>query len=40
MEQRWREGPLRAFTPGDPSHIQSLNPDTIVNANKCSLTGA
>ena len=24
--------------PGDPSHIQS--PDTIVDANKCLLTGA
>jgi hypothetical protein len=26
--------------PGDPSYIQSPNPDTIVNANKCLLTGA
>jgi hypothetical protein len=26
--------------PGDPSHIQLPNPDTIVNANKCLLTGA
>ena len=25
--------------PGDPSHIQSPNPDTTVDANKC-LTGA
>ena len=25
--------------PGDPSHIQSSNPDTIVDANKCLLTG-
>ena len=24
--------------PGDPSHIQLPNPDTIVNANKCLLT--
>ena len=27
-------------TPGDPSHIQPPNPDTIVNANKSLLTGA
>ena len=26
--------------PGDPSHIQSPNPDTVVDANKCLLTGA
>ena len=25
--------------PGDPSHIQSPNPDTIVDAKKCLLTG-
>jgi hypothetical protein len=24
----------------DPSHIQTPNPDTIVDANKCLLTGA
>jgi hypothetical protein len=26
--------------PGDPSYIQSPNPDTIVVAKKCMLTGA
>ena len=26
--------------PGDPSHIQSPNPHTIVDTNKCLLTGA
>jgi hypothetical protein len=26
--------------PGDPSLIQLPNPDTIVDANKCLLTGA
>jgi hypothetical protein len=26
--------------PGDPSHIQLPNPDTVVDANKCLLTGA
>ena len=26
--------------PGDPSHIQSPNPDTTVDANNCFLTGA
>jgi hypothetical protein len=25
---------------GDPSHIESPNPDTIVDANQCLLTGA
>ena len=25
---------------GDPSHIQLQNPDTIMDANKCLLTGA
>jgi hypothetical protein len=36
------EGPSHPETapPGDPSHIQSPNPDTIVDANKCLLTGA
>ena len=23
------------FSPGDPPHVQSPNPDTIVDANKC-----
>jgi hypothetical protein len=26
--------------PGDPSHIQSPNSDTIVDADKCLMTGA
>ena len=26
--------------PGDPSHMQTPNPDSIVDANKCLLTGA
>ena len=26
--------------PRDPSHIQSPNPDTIIDAKKCMLTGA
>jgi hypothetical protein len=26
--------------PGDPAHIQSPNPDTIVDAKKCLLTRA
>jgi hypothetical protein len=26
--------------PGDPSHIQTPNPDTIADAKKCLLTGA
>jgi hypothetical protein len=26
--------------PGDPSHIQLPNPDTIVDAKKCMLKGA
>jgi hypothetical protein len=26
--------------PGDPPHIQSPNPDTTVDTNKCLLTGA
>jgi hypothetical protein len=30
----------KAAPPGDPSHIQSPNPDTIVDAKKCMLTGA
>jgi hypothetical protein len=27
-------------SPGDPSYLQSPNPDTVVHANKCLLTGA
>jgi hypothetical protein len=30
----------RDATPRDSSHIQSPNPDTIVDARKCLLTGA
>jgi hypothetical protein len=30
----------RLPTPGDPSHIQSPNADTIVDAKKCMLKGA
>jgi hypothetical protein len=26
--------------PGDPSHIQTPNPDAVVDARKCLLTGA
>jgi hypothetical protein len=36
----WREGHPDTVPPGDRSHTQSPNPDTIVNANKCLLTGA
>jgi hypothetical protein len=35
-----REGHPETAPPGDPSHIQSPKPDTIVDANKCLLTGA
>ena len=31
---------LETVLPGDPSHIQSPNPDNIVNANNYMLTGA
>ena len=33
-----RNDHLQAAPPGDPSHIQSPNPDTFVDANKCLLT--
>jgi hypothetical protein len=36
----WRKGYPETAPPGDPSHIQSPNPDTIVEANKCLLTRA
>jgi hypothetical protein len=37
----WRKGhPETAPSPGDPFHKQSPNPDTIVDAKKCSLAGA
>jgi hypothetical protein len=34
----WRKGHPETTLPGDPSHIQSPNPDTIVDANKYLLT--
>jgi hypothetical protein len=40
VEQRLKEGHPETAPPGDPSHIQTLNPDTIADANKCLLTGA
>jgi hypothetical protein len=37
VEQRMKE---RQTAPsGNPSHIQSSNPDTIMDVNKCLLTG-
>jgi hypothetical protein len=36
----WRNDHLETDSPGDPSHLQSPNPDTAVDANKCLLTGA
>ena len=35
-----RKGHPETAPLGDPSHIESPNPDTIVNVNKCLLTGA
>jgi hypothetical protein len=40
VEQRQRKGHPETALPGDPYHIQSPIPDTIVDANKCLLTGA
>jgi hypothetical protein len=40
VEQRLKERPSRDSPPEDPSHIESPNSDTIVDANKCLLTGA
>jgi hypothetical protein len=42
VEQRLKERPSRDCPThiNDSSHIQSPNTDTIVNANKCLLTGA
>ncbi|KRY94190.1 hypothetical protein T11_4960 [Trichinella zimbabwensis] len=31
---------FKTAPPGDPSHIQTPNQDTIVDAKKCLLTGA
>jgi hypothetical protein len=39
VEKRLKERTSRDF-PGDPSHTQSPNLDTIVDANKYLLTGA
>jgi hypothetical protein len=42
METKWRaETERKAIQrPRDPSHIQSTNPDTIVDAKKCLLKRA
>jgi hypothetical protein len=40
VEQRLKERPSRDCPTWDASHVQSPNPDTIVDANKCLLTGA
>jgi hypothetical protein len=34
-----RTGHLEIAPPEDPSHIQSPNPESIVDARKCLLTG-
>jgi hypothetical protein len=36
----WRKGHPETAPPRDPSHIQLPNPDTIVESNKCLMTGA
>ena len=36
----WRNDHPETAPPGDPSHKQTPNPDTIVDAKKCLLTGA
>jgi hypothetical protein len=38
--RNWRNDHPATDSPEDPSHLQSPNPDTIVDANKCLLTGA
>ena len=40
VEQRLKERSPRDCPTWDPSHLQSPNPDTIVDAKKCLLTGA
>jgi hypothetical protein len=37
QSEAWRlkERPSRDCPPGDPSHIQAPNPDTIADAKKC-----
>ena len=39
IEKKLKERPFRDCPTGDPSHIQSLKPDTIVDFNECLLTG-
>jgi hypothetical protein len=36
----WRNDHLETESPEDPPHLQSPNPDSVVDANKCLLTGA
>jgi hypothetical protein len=36
----WRKGHPEIAPPGDPSHIQTQNPDTIVDAKNCLMTEA
>jgi hypothetical protein len=36
----WRKGPPETPPPGDPSYIQTPNPDTIADAKKCLLIEA
>jgi hypothetical protein len=40
VEQRLKRGHPETALPGDPSHIQSPNAGTIVDAKNCMLTGA
>jgi hypothetical protein len=40
VKQRLKERPSRDCPAWDPSHMQTLNPDTIADAKKCLLTGA
>jgi hypothetical protein len=40
VEQRLNKKLHRHCPPGPPSHIQTPNPDTIVDAKKCLLTEA
>jgi hypothetical protein len=39
LELRWKERHPETVPPGDPSHIQPPNPDTIAYARKIFLTG-
>jgi hypothetical protein len=36
----WRKGHQETVPPGDSSHIQISNPDTVVGAKRCMLKGA